>query len=314
MKVRDVSIAVLLGSVALIAAACSSSPSSTANQSGSSSSSTLPPRPTTPAASGTVAALTGTSMEVQNPSTGQVTVSWTPTTSFTEILISSASDVAAGDCVTVTGTPAFGAGISGPLSAMSVSVTPPPSSGSCTSAGGFGGAFISGRGGFRSGTGGGAARANGGTSPNGGTFPSGGAGPSVIRNFSFASGKVTAVSAGGFTVEGILRSGAFRRAAPSGSGSKSTTTTTTTPKATSIDVTTSSTTTYSEITNAAASNLAVGKCVTARGPADQTGAITATAIDIRSPGPNGCTAGFRGFGGGGAGGGASPAGGQPSNA
>jgi hypothetical protein len=42
--------------------------------------------------------------------------------------------------------------------------------------------------------------------------------------------------------------------------------------------------------------------VTARGPAGQTGAITATSISLRSPGPNGCSTGFGGFGGGSGGG------------
>jgi hypothetical protein len=42
-------------------------------------------------------------------------------------------------------------------------------------------------------------------------------------------------------------------------------------------------------------------CATARGSADQTGAITATSISIRSPGANGCSTGFGGFGSGGSG-------------
>jgi hypothetical protein len=67
-------------------------------------------------------------------------------------------------------------------------------------------------------------------------------------------------------------------------------------------VTTSTSTTYSQTSGTSSSSLATGKCVTARGPASQTGAITATAISIRTPGPNGCTAGFGRFGGGSGGG------------
>ena len=68
-----------------------------------------------------------------------------------------------------------------------------------------------------------------------------------------------------------------------------------------VDV--SGTTTYTQTLAAAAIDLAVGKCVQAIGPADTTGAVTATSISITSPGPNGCTGGFRG-GAGGFGGGA----------
>jgi hypothetical protein len=105
---------------------------------------------------------------------------------------------------------------------------------------------------------------------------------------------VTQATANGFTVEGVLRK--------LGRPSTSSTTTTTAPASTSIDVTTSSTTTYSQTSHTDSSSLAVGKCVTARGSADQTGAITATSISIRTPGANGCAfgrfgGGFRGAGG-----------------
>jgi hypothetical protein len=38
----------------------------------------------------------------------------------------------------------------------------------------------------------------------------------------------------------------------------------------------------------------VGKCARAGGSADTTGAITAQSITVSTPGPNGCTGGFRG--------------------
>ena len=56
-------------------------------------------------ASGSVAALNASSMEVQNASTGQTTVSWTSTTQFSKTVTEAVSSLAAGDCVTVTGTP-----------------------------------------------------------------------------------------------------------------------------------------------------------------------------------------------------------------
>jgi hypothetical protein len=39
----------------------------------------------------------------------------------------------------------------------------------------------------------------------------------------------------------------------------------------------------------------VGKCATAVGQADSTGAVTARSITLSTPGANGCTSGFGGF-------------------
>jgi hypothetical protein len=82
----------------------------------------------------------------------------------------------------------------------------------------------------------------------------------------------------------------------------------TTKAVTAKTVDVSGTTTYTQTLAAAATDLAVGKCVQAIGPADDTGAVTASSISITTPGPNGCTGGLGGgagrFGGGaGAGGG-----------
>jgi hypothetical protein len=82
-----------------------------------------------------------------------------------------------------------------------------------------------------------------------------------------------------------------------------------TKKASSVVVTLTSTTTFTQRTTAAASDLAVGKCATAVGTADTTGAVTARSITISTPGANGCTTGFGGFrGGAGGAGGAAPGG------
>ncbi len=147
-------------------------------------------------ASGTVAALTATTMEVQNPNTGQTTVTWTGTTTFSKVVTETVSAITAGECVTVTGTASKKSKTT--IAARSISILPAPTSGSCTTAaggrgtGGPGGAGgPGGRGGFQFGSGG---RGGGGTT---GTRPSGAGGrglPGGLANLAIASGKVTAVS------------------------------------------------------------------------------------------------------------------------
>ena len=58
-----------------------------------------------PGASGTIAAINGTSLEVQNTETGQTTVTYTPTTTFQQTVSVNASAVTAGTCITATGKP-----------------------------------------------------------------------------------------------------------------------------------------------------------------------------------------------------------------
>ena len=72
-------------------------------------------------------------MEVQSQETGQATVTWTSSTTFTQNATTAASSVAVGDCVTVTGTTAK----STTITAMSVAIVPAPSSGTCTNGAGF---------------------------------------------------------------------------------------------------------------------------------------------------------------------------------
>ena len=81
-------------------------------------------------ANGSVAALQASSMEVQNPSTGQTTVNWTTTTQFSKTVSESVSSLAAGDCVTVTGTPSKSSKTT--IAARSITVRSPSSTGSCT--------------------------------------------------------------------------------------------------------------------------------------------------------------------------------------
>jgi len=303
-------------SVALIAlATLAAAPSAFAASSPATSAPST--RPTIPGASGSVAAVTGSSMEVQNPETGQVTVSWTPSTTFTQTVTSTVSDVAVGDCVTVTGKPASKNSTKGPIAGTSVIVVQPSAGGICATtasgfgAGGPGAAFGRGNGSFRP--------TAGGTFPNGGSFPTRGSFPSGaarnFANFAFATGKVTQISSGSFTVEGVMRSGGAtstkstskpkskskgKSKSKSKSKNKSAASTPAKPATSSteaIDVTTGSSTTYSQTSTTSSSSLAIGQCVTARGPASDTGAIAATSISVRSPGASGCTAGFGGFGG-----------------
>jgi hypothetical protein len=271
------------------------------------SSATTPSRPI--GASGSVAALSGSSMEVQNPSSGQTTVSWTPTTTFSETVSKAVSNLAAGDCVSVTGTESKKSKTT--IAARSISVTTPTSSGSCTSFGGArtpndasgarrGGGFAPrGGGGF----GGGAGFGSGSTSGSRPSFPGGGSGSSNFRkqlaSLAIASGKVTEVHGSTVTVSGIKFSlGSF-----SGRGSTNSKTSKNkkpvAPKKEKLTIATSSSTTVSSTQSAASTDLAVGDCVSAFGPGASNGAVTATTVRITSTGGTSCTGGSGRFPGGG---------------
>jgi hypothetical protein len=102
-------------------------------------------------------------------------------------------------------------------------------------------------------------------------------GPGGGRAFG-ASGEVTAVTGDGFTVKATTP------------GSDDTTT---------VSVTVTGDTTVTTTKNAAATALKVGKCVTASGDTDDTGAVTADRISVTDPVDGECTGGFmRGNGGG----------------
>lgn len=225
-----------------------------------------------PGATGQVAAISSASMEVQNQQTGQVTVAWTSSTTFTKTVTLSASSVAPGDCVTVVGSTS-----GGQLTARTVTMSQPDSSGNCT--GRFGGTRA----------GGGFPR---GTAPSG-SVPSRPTGslPAAAANFGFASGKVTSVNGATLVIFGTSSSG-FR-----GRQSGNTSTPPTTLPSSSISITLSSSTTYTETQTAAASDLAVGDCVTANGTSDSTGAIAARTVRITSTGGQSCGSGFASGGG-----------------
>ena len=247
----------------------------------------VPPSPAG-SASGSVASITGTSMEVQSASAGQTTVNTTSSTTFSQTLAVTQSAVAVGGCLTVTGTPAKSSKTT--IAARSVSISQPSSSGTCTA--GAGGAF--GRGGFPGrGAQGGGGFPGGGTRPPGGFAGRGGAsgrGAFAGGSFAFANGKVTAVSGSSVSMSGTLRSG-LGQAAKNKKAS--------TPKTQKLTVTLSKSTTLSETQSTSFSALAVGDCVNAFGQTGSTGAVTAATVNIRSTGGQTCSTGFRpgGFGG-----------------
>jgi Domain of unknown function (DUF5666) len=253
-------------------------------------------------ATGSIAALNASSMEVQNPSSGQTTVTWTSTTQFSKTVSEAVASVAVGDCVTATGTKSKSSKTT--VAARSLTVTTPSSTGTCIGGGTrFGGtAGTGGTGGPPSGFGGRGFAFRGGE--EGGTRPSfpSGSGANNFRkafaNLDIASGKVTAVKGSTLTVSGItLSGGSFGR--PGQSNSKSKAKKPTTPKTQTLTVTTSGSTTVSATQSAAATDLAVGDCVSAFGPAATNGSVTATTVRITSTSGGGCTGRFAGPGGGG---------------
>jgi hypothetical protein len=214
--------------------------------------------PAIPGASGLIAAASPGTLQVQS-ATAQNTVSYTAATTFTKV---TTGHIAAGDCVTVTGTPA--AGSTQALAATSARIEAKVN-GACPTAG-----------------------ANGGL-PGGGSFaqrPSGTASGDARarRAFASANGTVSSVSGSTVIINGVLRNG------PGTAGSS------TPPSPTTITVTLGASATVTETVPATSAAAVVGQCARAIGPADVTGTITAKSISISSPGPNGCRIGFGGRG------------------
>jgi hypothetical protein len=247
-------------------------------------------------ASGSVATISGTTMEVQS-TTAQTAVSWTPTTAFSETAAETVSAVAIGDCLTVFGTPSKKSKTT--VAAHTVTINKPSSTGGYTGglAGGGGlrgGTGPGGPGGFRGGFGAGG-RGAGSFPPAGGARSGGGRGsfpgPS---NFAIASGKVTAVSGSTVSLSGTLLSQLFNRTSAGSKAPKRPTA----QKTQKLKITVGKSATLSETQTTTSSALAVGDCVSAFGTASSTGAITATTVRISSTGGKTCSTGFGGFGGG----------------
>jgi hypothetical protein len=292
---RHLSVPALVGLLGAAAAACGGgSPSAQATtattQAASRSSSGGSGGPTAPpAVSGQVAAVNGSSLEVQDPTTGQTTVNLGPTTVITQTVTVTASALAVGECVTATGTKTS----VGPVAATSVTINA-LASGSCTGSPFFALGGGAGFGGRRGGSGG---------NTTGTTLSAAQRAQRQAQraNLGVSDGKITAIN--GSTVDvavppppsttGTTRAGqpARLRIVPAAS------------------FTYSPSTRFLETRAAAASAVVVGDCVTAFGPADTTGAVTAQRLTIRPAGPNGCSTGFGGgfgrFGGGAGAGGTS---------
>lgn len=217
-----------------------------------------------PAADGRIAAITGTTMQVQNQQTGQVAVRWTGTTTFTAQVPLAASRITVGACVTAAAGPATANGTASAFTAASLLVEPTCSTsrlGGPRPAGARPSGFPSGArpSGFPTG-----ARRSG--------FPGG-------HGRAFAVGKVTAVSGATVTI-------AARGFGPAGATR-------------TVTVTLASATRIVTTARATARSLAVGKCITAQGSADPTGTVTATRVQISEPSAGVCATGFGrgGFGG-----------------
>jgi hypothetical protein len=225
-----------------------------------------------PAASGTIAAVSGTTMQVQNEQTGQVAVAWRASTTFTQQVRVAASSIKAGDCITAVARSGT-ATTATTFTATTVSVSPAVN-GSCTS--GFGGQAPAG--GRPSGLPSGAARPT--SLPSG--FPSGANAPS---GRAAGRGGIGVIATG--AVVSVSGSGVVVAARNLASGSSSSATV-------NKAVTLASTTAITAERAATARAVKVGRCASAQGSADSSGTVTATRISITDPVSGQC----RGFGGG----------------
>ena len=247
-------------------------------------------------ASGRVAAIIGSSMEVQNPSTGQTTVSWTPMTQFSKTASEAVSSITVGSCVSATGTPSKKSKTT--IAVENINVTQASSTGSCTAGraqfNGGPGRLPGGGSQFRTGSGEGFALRGGTGNPP--MDPRSGF-RARLGNFAFASGKVTAVDGSTLSVSGItLSPGSFPPSRTNGSNDSKRFTP---PKTQDLKLTTSGSTTVTTTQSATPSDVAVGDCVVAVGPAASNGSVTADSVRITSTDASSCTGGYARFGGGG---------------
>jgi hypothetical protein len=251
------------GAVGIAAGACGGSSVASTTQPATAPSSGAKTPSSVPGASGTIAAVNGATLEVQNAQTGQVAVTYSPTTVIRQTTTATVAAVTVGSCISAFGTPAStsssGATAGGPITATTVSVSQ-PTNGTCAR-GGFGGR--------PGGTPGSGSRPAGGFGGGGGTRPGGG-------SFGAASGQVTAMSATTLTVDEVNPQ---------------------TQKTTSATVTLTGTTVFTTTGTGTASAIVVGQCARAARTADQTGTIAATSLTILAPTNGTCTTGF-GFRGG----------------
>ncbi|NHA02074.1 hypothetical protein G5V59_27185 [Nocardioides sp. W3-2-3] len=203
-----------------------------------------------PGTSGLIAAVDGSTLQVQNQMTGQVAVTFNGSTKVTDQAAATLADVTTGACVVVrtadSGSASAGTDAApSAVTASSVAVSAATSDG-C--AGGFGG-----------GPGGGPGDTGNGQRPSGmptdrpSDLPSDAAGRGGRPGGFGTVGEVTSVSDGRFVVEG-----------PNGD----------------VTVTVGSSTTYTRQVASTSKALTQGRCVRVQGDADDTGAVTASTIQV----------------------------------
>jgi Domain of unknown function (DUF5666) len=219
---------------------------------------------------GTLAAISGKTLQVQNPQSGQVAVTYSTATAFRQTVKVAASALAVGDCVVVASASSTGASPSpSAITASTVSISKPTASGCVRGnrAGGNGGAV------------------QGTPRPRPSNFP----GQGGRARFGVAIGKVTAISGNNFTVTGSdVRTSAV----------------------TTTEVQEAATTSWTETVASNASALRVGECIAANGPTDSSATVAARSITMSTAVAGACTGGFRGGFGGGFGGGGGVQGGS----
>lgn len=257
---RFLASSILCATVGLVAAGCGGSDSSSDAGAPANDQPRQAAGARGPGGSGKVTDVSGSTAQVQGNG-AQVAVSWTDSTTFSTQVGTDVSAVTVGSCVLVTSDQSGDSSSNTKVAAASVMVTK-KTDGSCLAGG-----------------------------PGGGRptdlptdmptdmptdLPSGT--PPGGRGGGFAVGEVTAVSGSGFTVASM------RPGADDDSTSD-------------VTVTTSSTTKYTTTKSGSATDVKVGTCLTSRGEADDTGAITATTIALSQPVDGEC-GGFGGFGGG----------------
>ncbi|MBO9555438.1 hypothetical protein [Cellulomonas sp.] len=237
--------------------------------------------------SGEIVAIDGTVLQLRS-SDSQTAVTWTDTTTVTRTVAAALADVTVGSCVSTTTAPTGDdaqADDSGPAS--TVRITAAADDGTC----GFGG-LGGGPGGDRPDFSGGEGSPGGpqGTRPTDlpdgapTDFPSGA--PAFMGGSGgFSSGKVTAVDGSTITIEQTRPQPPSQDGSTSSPSSDDTTTST-------VTVTVDASTTYTKDAVADTSAIAVGLCAVARGEADDSGKVTATALMLSDKGADGCTSGF----------------------
>ena len=225
-----------------------------------------------PGVVGTAAAVSGSSLEVQNPTSGQVTVTFTASTPITDTVSVTAKDVDRRE-LRHRGRQAVGDRVGRLSGHRHHRDHQRPGQGQLHRRGRVRRRRVRR---VRPAATGATPRPSFSARPR----PTGSRGAFGNGTFGGANGKVTSVSATGFVVQAV------RRTAGSGTATE-----------TDITVITSSASKYLKTVTASASALKVGLCITAVGTANSIGAVAARSIRISQPGPSGCVTGFGGRGG-----------------